>query len=125
MSRPPGSWSHFWPCSRPPWPLPCPVIMAYPQPSRPMRPLATTRLMAAMQFCTPLEWCSIPRAWSRKLVEAGPQISAAFTIMLAGTPAIFAAYSGVYFFYHFHLLPSCGVLRDKFTVDPAALDQYV
>src|SRR5690348_18012442 len=20
MSRQPGSWSHFWPCSRPPWP---------------------------------------------------------------------------------------------------------
>jgi hypothetical protein len=32
-----------------------------------------------------------------KLVEAGPHISAAFTIMLAGTPAILEAYSGVYF----------------------------
>ena len=24
MSRLPGSWSHLWPCSRPPWPLPWP-----------------------------------------------------------------------------------------------------
>ena len=28
MSRAPGSWSHFCPCSRAPWPLPCPVIIA-------------------------------------------------------------------------------------------------
>ena len=40
----------------------------------------------------------MPRACSRKLVGAGPHISAARTIISAGTPAIFAAYSGVYFF---------------------------
>ena len=39
----------------------------------------------------------MPRAWSRKLVFAGPHSSAALTIMEAGTPAIFAPYSGVYF----------------------------
>ena len=60
-----------------------------------MRPVATTRLMAAMQFSTPFEWCSMPRACSRKLVSAGPHISAARTIIEAGTPAIVAAYSGV------------------------------
>src|ERR1051326_9631902 len=53
--------------------------------------------MAEMQFSTPFEWCSIPRACKRKVVGAGPQISAAFTIISAGTPAIFDAYSGVYF----------------------------
>ena len=50
------------PCSRPPCPLPWPVIVAYPQPSRPIRPVARTRLIAAMQFSTPFEWCSSPRA---------------------------------------------------------------
>ena len=28
ISRLPGSWSHLWPCSRPPWPLPWPVMVA-------------------------------------------------------------------------------------------------
>ncbi len=51
-----------------------------------------------MQLSTPLVWCSMPRACRRKLVFAGPQSSAARTIIDAGTPAIFAEYSGVYFF---------------------------
>ena len=48
-----------------------------------------------MQFSTPFEWCSMPRACRRKLVSAGPHISAARTIIEAGTLAIVAAYSGV------------------------------
>jgi hypothetical protein len=39
----------------------------------------------------------MPRACRRKLVFAGPHSSAALTIIDAGTPAIFAPYSGVYF----------------------------
>ena len=33
-----------------------------------MRPEASTRLIVPSAFCTPLEWCSMPRAWNRKLV---------------------------------------------------------
>ena len=61
----PGSWSHFCPCSRPPWPLPWPVI------------IDAARAFAAdvaggqrdgdhgPQFSTPLDWCSSPRACMR------------------------------------------------------------
>ena len=35
-----------------------------PAPSRPMLPVARHRLITARQFSTPLEWCSMPRAWS-------------------------------------------------------------
>ena len=50
-----------------------------PQPSLPMRPLAITRLIAAMQLSTPFTCgvqCRAHVAW-RKLVGAGPHISAA------------------------------------------------
>ena len=59
-------------------------------------------------------------------MEAGPHISAALTIMLAGTPAILEAYSGVYFLTASStLFPTCCVLRNKLTVDPTALDHDV
>ena len=87
-----------------------------------MRPVATTRLMAAMQFSTPLEWCSMPRACSRKLVSAGPHISAARTIIEAGTlgdrrrvfrrVALDDGLDGV---------PAGRVRGDELAVDPAAL----
>ena len=40
-------------------------------------PDASTRLIVPSAFCTPLEWCSMPRAWNRKLVLAVPHHSAA------------------------------------------------
>ena len=39
--------------------------------------VASTRLMQALTFSTPLVWCSIPRACIRKLVFAWPHHSAA------------------------------------------------
>ena len=60
MSRLPGSWSHLWPCSLPPWPLPCPVIVDTPQPGLPNLPVARPRLMAASTLSTPLVCCSMP-----------------------------------------------------------------
>src|SRR5438309_1334555 len=70
MSRPPGSWSAFWPCSRPPWPFPWPVMVLYPHPGRPIRPLASTMLIDERTLFTPGLCCSIPRACIRKLVLA-------------------------------------------------------
>jgi hypothetical protein len=51
-----------------------------------MRPEAKTRLMVPSEFCTPFEWCSMPRAWKRKLVRAVPHISAAWRRERSGTP---------------------------------------
>ncbi len=95
MSRLPGSWSHLWPCSRPPWPLPCPVIVDTPQPGLPNLPVARPRLMAASTLSTPLVCCSMPRAWSSIPVAAVPHHSAACSMRAAGTPVIPAAQPGV------------------------------
>ena len=95
MSRLPGSWSHLWPCSRPPWPLPCPVIVDTPQPGLPNLPVARPRLMAASTLSTPLVCCSMPRAWSSIPVAAVPHHSAACSMRAAGTPVISAAQPGV------------------------------
>ena len=96
MSRLPGSWSHLWPCSRPPWPLPCPVMVVTPQPGLPYLPVASPRLMAAHTFSTPLDWCSSPRACSSIPVFAVPHHSAACSMRAAGTPVICSAQAGVW-----------------------------
>ena len=96
MSRSPGSWSHFWPCSRPPWPLPCPVIVETPQPGLPILPVASPRLMAASTLSTPLVWCSMPAGVQQHPgARRCPTSSAACSIRAAGTPQTAAAQAGV------------------------------
>ena len=85
----------MWPCSRPPWPLPCPVIVVTPLPGLPYLPVARPRLMAASTFSVPLLCCSIPRACSNMPVAEVPHHSAACAMRAAGTPVIPAAHSGV------------------------------
>ena len=43
-------------------------------------------LIAPRQFCTPWVWCSMPRAWSRKLVFAVPHHSAAWRMARSEMP---------------------------------------
>ena len=51
-----------------------------------MRPEASTRLIVPSAFWTPFEWCSMPRAWNRKLLFAVPHHSAACRMDRSGTP---------------------------------------
>ena len=128
MSRAPGSWSHFCPCSRPPWPLPWPVIIAYPQPSLPdpaggedqvdARPGSSRR---------PCVWCSMPRAWSRKLVRRrAPHLGRAHDHRARARRRSCAAHSGVYRAPSPRPPPSpwCAAAMKR-AVDPAALDHDV
>ena len=77
-------------------------------------------------FWTPFEWCSMPRAWKRKLVFAVPHHSAACSSDRAGTPVTSAVRSerpltavlG-------DLIEADGMRLDEVAVDPAALDHHV
>jgi hypothetical protein len=60
-----------------------------------MRPDASTMLIAPSTFCTPCEWCSIPRACMRKLDLAVPHHSAAWRISRSGMPVTSAVGAGV------------------------------
>ena len=48
------------------------------------------------EFCTPFEWCSMPRAWKRKLVFAVPHHSAACISARCGTPVTSAVRGSVH-----------------------------
>ena len=85
----------MWPCSRPPCPLPWPVIVDTPQPGLPNLPVASPRLIADTTLSTPLVCCSMPRAWSNIPVADVPHNSAACWIRAAGTPVMPAAHAGV------------------------------
>ena len=69
----------------------------------------------------------MPRAWSRKLVSAGPHISAACTIIDGGHAGdLRRVFRRVAFRTAcFDLLPAGGVRGDEVAVDPAALDHDV
>jgi hypothetical protein len=95
MWRYPGSCVAFWPISRPPCPLPCPVIIIVPPPGFPTCPRASARLMHARQLFTPCVECSMPRACITREGSDRPYMRAAARIRSAGTPQSRSAYSGV------------------------------
>ena len=126
MSRLPGSWSHLWPCSRPPCPLPCPVIVVTPQPGLPNLPVASPRLIAASTFSVPLLCCSMPRACSSIPVAAVPHHSAACSMRAAGTPVIPAAHARRHVGDRGRsLVEPHRVGVDEVVVEPVAPDQVV
>ena len=126
MSRLPGSWSHLCPCSRPPWPLPCPVIVDTPQPGLPNLPVASPRLIAASTLSTPFVCCSMPRACNIIPVAEVPHISAASSILAAGTPVMPAAHAAVISATAAAASSKwSGVGVDEVVVEPVAFDEDV
>ena len=81
-----------------------------------MRPDASTRLIVPSEFCTPFEWCSMPRAWKRKLVFAVPHHSAACISARCGTPVTSAVRAQ---------RPLPAVLGDLLEADRVRVDERV